>query len=182
MWKYSRTSLAQDASMDADEPSQADADVSQIAERAAALHAALDGLRPEFEVSSPRTVGGVPSASAYVMLVPFASPCEVSVVSVTNTDSSAAATVVLSLDPNLDLAASNAATMTTTLDGNQGFLFLASVLATSNTGASAHWFPLQAESAVYVRVNGAGSKAAYVTLQFRRRINAMGVQSVSARG
>lgn len=168
--------------MDADEPTQAETDVSTLAERAAALQAALDGLHPEFEVTYPRTVGGVPSASAYTMLVPFASPCEVSVVSVTNTDSSSAATVILSLDPNLDLATSNVATMTAKLDGNQGFLYIASALATTNLAGAPQWFPLQAESAVYVRVSGAGSNAAYITLQFRRRINALGVQSVAARG
>ena len=152
-------------------------DISRLAEHVAEMRAALDASRPMFEVSTPVTVGGVPSASAYTCLVRYASPCEVSIVSFTNTDSSAAATVILSTDPNLDLGASNAATMTATLDGNQGFYVPASVLATTTLAGAPQWFPVQGETALYVRVNGSGSKAAYVTLQFRRRVNPSGVQS-----
>lgn len=163
--------------MDADEPMQAPSDISQLAERVAELRASLDALRPAFEVSVPTTVGGAPAALAYTCLVRYASPCEVSVVSLTNSDASHAATVILSTDPNLDLLASNAATMTASLDGQQGFIFLGTVLASTTLAGAPQWFPVQGETALYVRVSGAGSNAAYVTLQFRRRINPSGVQS-----
>ena len=70
---------------------------------------------------------------------------------------------------------SDAATMTASLDGQQGFIFLGTVLASTTLAGAPQWFPVQGETALYVRVSGAGSKAAYVTLQFRRRINPSGV-------
>src|SRR5690242_6201300 len=170
MWKYSRTPLAQEATQDADEPMQAPDDISKLAERVAEMRASLDALRPAFEYSTSRVVGGVPSASSYTIFVPFLSPCEVSVVSTVFTDTATGTTISLSNDPNLDISASNSAAFTTTLDGNQGFLYLATGFSATAPGSPV-WFPIPPDGVLTCRVYGSGSKAAYLVLQFRRRIN-----------
>lgn len=180
MWKISRNPFAQEATQDADEPMHAPDDISTLAEKVAALHAVLDASRPLYEYTDPRAVGGIPSASAYSTRVPFATPCEVSVVMVTTTDLNSV-TLTLSADPNLDIMASGSPNLTASLDGNQGFLLIVSPQTLASSPASvtgpANWFPVQGGTQLYVRVGSSGSKASYVMLQFRRRINPVGVPS-----
>lgn len=176
MWNIQRSMpAAREATSQADDASATADDFSRLIEKTAELKSLIQALRPEYEYSGPRSVGGVPVATAYAIRVPFSSPSEVYVAYISNSDPSNAATLTLSTDPNLDLVASNAATMTATLDGNQSFLILATPVAQSVVAGSGCWYPVQANSELYCRVNGAGSNAAYFVLQFRRRINPSGV-------
>lgn len=175
MWNIQRMPAAREATAQTDDAHSISSDVSRLVEKTAELKSLLATLRPEYEYTGPRVVGGIPASTAYTMLVPFVTPCEVSIALITNTDSTNAATLTLSTDPNLDITTANVATMTATLDGNQSFLVIASPLSQTTVAGAGKWYPIQAESAVYVRVNGAGTKSAYFVLQFRRRVNAAGV-------
>lgn len=179
MWNIQRSMpAAQETDRQANDASETGDDLPRLLEKTAELKSLVQALRPEYEYTGPRTVGGIPSANAYTVYAPFTSPCEVSVVMVTCTDLNTT-TATLSTDPNLDILASGSANMTATLDGNQGFLLVVGLQTLASSPASvtgpANWFPVPSGAALYVRVGGGGSKSTYFTLQFRRRINPAGV-------
>lgn len=178
MWNIQRMPQAREATADADDAHETGHDLPRLLEKTAELKSLIQALRPEYEYTGPRTVGGVPASTAYAIMVPFTTPAEVSIVMVTATDANSV-TATLSTDPNLDILASGSASMTASLDGNQSFLVIASPQTLASSPASitgpANWFPVQGGSELFVRVGGSGSKAAYFVLQFRRRINPSGV-------
>lgn len=177
MWNISRQPFAREEHALADEPSEAVSDISRLAEKMAEMRTQLATIRPAFRYTGPVTVGGIPSASSYQVYVPINGPCEVCVVSQTNTDNSAALTLELSLNPNLDVTTANTSNMTASLDGNQQFLYLAALGTSSTVPGADCWFPISGDQQLFVRVNGSGSKAGYITLQFRYRINPAGVEN-----
>lgn len=176
MWEFAQTPLASEAQQNASD-NASDA-LSRLTEKMGELRSLLATIRPEFEYTGPRVVGGVPSATPIRINVPFASPCEVSVALACTTEPTTTApiTLLLSTNSNLDIGASNASTITATLDGNQRFLLVVSFFTNSLVGPD-RWFALSGEEPLFLHIHGTSTNAAYMTLQFRRRINPVGVPS-----
>lgn len=122
---------------------------------------------PKYELSPVLTFGG---PTGNYSLPPFwPTPAEYRLVSVVAND---AATVILSQSPNPATPAATA-----TLDPSSGAI-PQQVAVTAGAGTISYhdgWQSLPAHTWLYLATTVATSKAAYISIQFRRRINPAGI-------
>lgn len=122
---------------------------------------------PKYEYSPVLTYGG-PSGS-FILPPVWPTPCEYRLVSVAAND---AATVVLSQSPNPAAPAA-----TETLDPSSGTIprQVAVTAGAATLTYAEGWQALPAHAALYLATTVATSKAAWVSIQYRRRINPAGI-------
>ena len=176
MWNIQRMPSAREATTQADDASATAQELPRLIEKTAELKSLIQALRPEYEYTAPLSFGGVPvTTKPYSLYVPFGGPCEVSVICATTFDAGDQ-NLVLTTESGLNVTDIAGTSITMSLDGNQRF-YLPLALNGANVGTVALapcWFPLEAQQ-LYLYVGGAATKSAFITLQFRRRINPAGV-------
>ena len=177
MWKISGQPFAAEAQQNAaDNSAQA---LSHLTEKVGELRSLLATLRPEHLYTGPRVLGGVPQTAPFEMFVPFNGPCEVCVLAVTNSDAAKASMAVLSRNPNLDTGLYSTGAATITEDGADNWLYVVNLAANRTVTPAMAWFPLESAGKLFAYIGAtSATDATYFTLQFRQRINAVGVPVV----
>lgn len=129
--------------------------------------------RNSFEYSEWFTIGGV--SGTYRFECPYDSLCEVNVITFTASDQASA---TFSISDAITLA--NTTTIVAGTAQSRGLMPFWTAAATQFPLTDC-WMPLYGKPTLVFQTTVAAAHAAWITFQFRRRINAMNVYTVSER-